>query len=72
MFESLVISKTSLTFDPNTLDPLVRDRGIEDFKFVISLEDITYAALTKDCYPPHRYCTPVGELYSSKIQYFDC
>ena len=47
MFGSLVIKKTSLTFDPNTLDPLVQDRGIEDFKFVIPLNVTGYSLLLR-------------------------
>lgn len=69
MFGSLVINKSSLTFKPNAMDPLIRDLGSEGFEFVIPLDDITYAALTKECYPPHRYdmypeysdmCAPEG------------
>ena len=57
MFGSLVISKSSLTFKPHAMDPLIRDQGSEDFEFVILLDDITYAALTKECYPPRKYDT---------------
>ena len=55
VFGSLVISKLSLTFKPHAMDPLIRDQGSEDFEFVILLDDITYAALTKECYPPRKY-----------------
>ena len=55
VFGSLVISKSSLTFQPHTMDPLIRDRGSKEFEFVVILDDITYAALTKECYPPRKY-----------------
>lgn len=51
---TLMLSTTVLLFQPHCGDPLVKEEGKEAFELAVPIQDISYAALTRECRPPGR------------------
>lgn len=49
-----MINQTAMMFTPFPDEPLVREHGSASFEIMIPLQDITFAAFTKDINPPER------------------
>ena len=47
-----MINKTAIMFTPFPNDPLVKEHGSVNFEVMIPLQDITFAAFTRDVNPP--------------------
>ena len=54
VYGTLMVNKAALMFAPRALDPLIREHGTTGFEAVIPLEDISYAAFSRDISSPRR------------------
>ena len=54
-----MINQTAIMFTPFPNDPLVKEHGSEHFEVMIPLQDINFAAFTKDVNLPKRWLETV-------------
>lgn len=55
-----MINHTAFMFTPSSEEPLVKEHGPANFEVMIPLQDIIFAAFTKDVNPPQRFILCIG------------